>query len=141
MESAHLGLVLDSSVAIAAERRKQPIAAFIEAILATHGPVDLSFSPVTVAELVHGVFGIRLIGVAGVGSESRVVRLPAEDVAAPLLSRDAAWTRLLPGAGARHSVDRGRAVGPVGGDERAMAAAPPRKRVRDVDDEPADDGQ
>lgn len=56
MESAHLGLVLDSSVAIAAERRKQPIAAFIEAILTAHGPVDLSFSPVTVAELVHGIY-------------------------------------------------------------------------------------
>mgnify|MGYP001094566690 CR=1 FL=1 len=56
MESTLLGLVLDSSTVIAAERRKQPVADFIEGILATHGPVDLSLSPVTVAELVHGIY-------------------------------------------------------------------------------------
>lgn len=50
------GLVLDSSTVIAAERKKQPVAAFIESILSTHGPVDLSLSPVTVAELVHGIY-------------------------------------------------------------------------------------
>jgi tRNA(fMet)-specific endonuclease VapC len=54
MESSLLGLVLDSSTVIAAERKK--LAGFIEAILAAHGPVDLSLSPVTVAELVHGIF-------------------------------------------------------------------------------------
>jgi predicted nucleic acid-binding protein len=56
MESALLGLVLDSSAVISAERNKQPIPEFIEAILRTHGPLDLSLSPVTVAELVHGVY-------------------------------------------------------------------------------------
>lgn len=50
------GLVLDSSAVITAERKKQPIAGFIEAILAAHGPVDLSLSPVSVAELVHGIY-------------------------------------------------------------------------------------
>ncbi len=53
MDSTLLGLVLDSSAVIAAERKKQPIADFIEALLAAHGPVELSLSPVTVAELVH----------------------------------------------------------------------------------------
>ena len=48
MAAALLGLVLDSSTAIAAERSKQPIADF-----------DLSLSPVTVAELVHGIFRAR----------------------------------------------------------------------------------
>jgi len=43
--------VLDSSAVISAERKKQPIPKFIEAILRTHGPLDLSLSPVTVAEL------------------------------------------------------------------------------------------
>ena len=52
MESALLGLVLDSSAVISAERKKQPIPKFIEAMLRTHGPLDLSLSPVTVAELV-----------------------------------------------------------------------------------------
>ena len=56
MDSALLGLVLDSSAVIAAERKKQPITDFIEAILAAHGPVDLSLAPVTVAELVHGIY-------------------------------------------------------------------------------------
>jgi tRNA(fMet)-specific endonuclease VapC len=56
MESALLGLVLDSSVVIDAERKKQSVADFIEAILAAHGAVDLSLSPITVAELVHGIY-------------------------------------------------------------------------------------
>ncbi len=59
MESALLGLVLDSSVVIDAERKKQPVTDFIEAIFAAHGPVDLSLSPVTVAELVHGIYRAR----------------------------------------------------------------------------------
>jgi predicted nucleic acid-binding protein len=48
--------VLDSSAVITAERKKQPVTGFIEAILAAHGPVDLSLSPVTVAELVHEIY-------------------------------------------------------------------------------------
>jgi tRNA(fMet)-specific endonuclease VapC len=59
MESTLLGLVLDSSAVISAERNKQPIPAFIEAILRKHGPINLSLSPVTVAELVHGVYRAR----------------------------------------------------------------------------------
>jgi predicted nucleic acid-binding protein len=59
MEPALLGLVLDSSTVIAAERRKESIADFIESILRAHGPLDLSLSPVSVAELVHGVFRAR----------------------------------------------------------------------------------
>jgi predicted nucleic acid-binding protein len=53
------GLVLDSSTAIAAERSKQSVADFIESILRAHGPLDLSLSPITVAELVHGIFRAR----------------------------------------------------------------------------------
>jgi|SRR5580698_7827812 tRNA(fMet)-specific endonuclease VapC len=56
MESPLLGLVLDSSAVIGAERNRQTVAAFIEAILLRHGPVDLGLSPVSVAELVHGVY-------------------------------------------------------------------------------------
>ncbi len=48
--------MLDSSAVIVAERKRQPVTVFIEAILAAHGPVDLSLSPVTVAELVHGIY-------------------------------------------------------------------------------------
>jgi hypothetical protein len=56
MDSALLGLVLDSSTVIAAERRQESIADFVESILRAHGPLDLSLSPVSVAELVHGIF-------------------------------------------------------------------------------------
>jgi predicted nucleic acid-binding protein len=56
MEPALLGLVLDSSAVIAAERRKESIPDFIESILRSYGPLDLSLSPVSVAELVHGIF-------------------------------------------------------------------------------------
>jgi predicted nucleic acid-binding protein len=56
MEPALLGLVLDSSAVIAAERKKQSIPEFIEAIFGAHGQLDLSLSPVTVAELVHGIY-------------------------------------------------------------------------------------
>jgi predicted nucleic acid-binding protein len=56
MESPVLGLVLDSSAVISAERKHQTVQQFIEAILLTHGPLDLSLSPVTVAELVHGIY-------------------------------------------------------------------------------------
>jgi len=47
MDSALLGLVLDSSTVIRAERSKQSIPDFIEAILQAYGPLDLSLSPVT----------------------------------------------------------------------------------------------
>ena len=59
MESALLGLVLDSSTVIAAERRKESITDFVGSILRAHGPLDLSLSPVSVAELVHGIFHAR----------------------------------------------------------------------------------
>lgn len=42
MAAALLGLVLDSSSAIAAERSKQSVAEFVESILRSHGPLDLS---------------------------------------------------------------------------------------------------
>ena len=56
MEPALLGLVLDSSAVIAAEREQQSVFSFIGASLRAHGPVELSLSPVTVAELVHGIY-------------------------------------------------------------------------------------
>ena len=65
MASALLGLVLDSSAVIDAERRQQPVTAFIEGILAAHGPVDLSLSPVTVAELVHGIYRAKTPDASG----------------------------------------------------------------------------
>jgi tRNA(fMet)-specific endonuclease VapC len=56
MEPALLGLVLDSSVVIAAERKKQPVVEFIKAIFLTHGPLELSLPAITLTELVHGIY-------------------------------------------------------------------------------------
>jgi hypothetical protein len=64
MGTALLGLVLDSSAVIQAERARQSIPDFIESILHRFGPLDLSISPVTVSELVHGIYRARLPDVA-----------------------------------------------------------------------------
>jgi predicted nucleic acid-binding protein len=56
MESALLGVVLDSSTVITAERKKLPVPQLIEAIQTAHGEIEVSLSPVTVAELVHGIY-------------------------------------------------------------------------------------
>ncbi len=61
MEPAFLGLVLDSSPVITAERKKQPVSEFIDAILGVHGSLELSLSPVTVAELVHGIYRSKTV--------------------------------------------------------------------------------
>lgn len=65
MAGALLGLVLDSSTAIAAERGKLGVAAFIESIFSAYGPIDLSLSPVTVAEPVHGIYRACTPAIAG----------------------------------------------------------------------------
>ena len=55
MESAVVGLVLDSSVIIAAERRHQNIEELLTEIRQKCGEIEITISAVTVAELVHGV--------------------------------------------------------------------------------------
>lgn len=59
MESAVLGVTLDSSIVITAERKSLPVPQLIEAIQKAHGEIELSLSPVTVAELVHGIYRAR----------------------------------------------------------------------------------
>jgi predicted nucleic acid-binding protein len=56
MESAILGLVLDSSVLIAAERRKLTAAQAIENVQKYVGEVPIVLSAVTVAEIGHGIY-------------------------------------------------------------------------------------
>src|SRR4051812_9371856 len=55
MESPLLGLILDSSVVIAAERKRQTVEQFLTAIAQNFGEVEIAISAVTLAELVHGV--------------------------------------------------------------------------------------
>jgi tRNA(fMet)-specific endonuclease VapC len=59
MDPAVLGVVLDASVVITAERQRLPVREWLDAIRATHGDLELSLSPVTIAELVHGIFRAR----------------------------------------------------------------------------------
>jgi predicted nucleic acid-binding protein len=55
MEPAILGLVLDSSVIIEAERKRRTVEDLLDGIRQVFGEVEISISPVTVAELAHGV--------------------------------------------------------------------------------------
>lgn len=55
MESALLGLILDSSVIIAAERRRQTVEQLLTSVGQTFGEVEIAISAVTLAELFHGV--------------------------------------------------------------------------------------
>src|SRR2546426_11275202 len=56
MEPAILGLVLDSSVLIAVERRKQTPAQIIEDVVKKVGAVPIVLCSLTVAEIGHGIY-------------------------------------------------------------------------------------
>lgn len=50
-----MGIVLDTSVLIAGERRGQGVQAIIQRVLTTHGEQDAALSVVTLVELTHGI--------------------------------------------------------------------------------------
>ena len=54
-----MGIVLDSSVIIAAERRGHTVREILEQLKAVQGDVEIGISVVTVAELVHGAYRTR----------------------------------------------------------------------------------
>jgi predicted nucleic acid-binding protein len=56
MEPAILGVVLDSSVLIEAERRNRTAAQVIEAVVEKVGTVPIILSAMTVAEVGHGIY-------------------------------------------------------------------------------------
>ena len=56
MESAALGLILDSSIFIAAERQRKSVKQILEQIQKAHGEIEVGLSAVTVAELTHGIY-------------------------------------------------------------------------------------
>jgi predicted nucleic acid-binding protein len=55
MDSPFLGLILDSSTIIDAERKRQTVEGLLETLRARFGEVDLCISVVTIAELAHGI--------------------------------------------------------------------------------------
>ncbi len=51
-----MGLILDSSVIVAAERSGHTVPQILEQVRAAHGETEVGLSVVTVAELVHGAY-------------------------------------------------------------------------------------
>ncbi len=51
-----MGIVLDSSVIIAAERRGHTVREILEQVKAVQGEIEIGVSVVTIAELVHGAY-------------------------------------------------------------------------------------
>jgi predicted nucleic acid-binding protein len=51
-----VGIILDSSVIIAAERRGRTVREILEQVKAAHGEIEIGLSVVTIAELVHGAY-------------------------------------------------------------------------------------
>jgi len=51
-----VGIVLDSSVIIAAERRGHTVREILEQVKAVQGEIEVGLSVVTIAELVHGAY-------------------------------------------------------------------------------------
>jgi len=51
-----VGLILDSSVVIAAERRGETIEKFIEQVIAATGDQEAALSSIGLTELVHGIY-------------------------------------------------------------------------------------
>jgi predicted nucleic acid-binding protein len=51
-----VGLILDSSIVIAAERRGHTVRQILEQIKTSYGEIEIGLSVVTVAELIHGVY-------------------------------------------------------------------------------------
>lgn len=56
MEPAHLGLILDTSSIVAAERRGRSVRQFLEQIEASQGRTEIGVSVVSIAELEHGAY-------------------------------------------------------------------------------------
>jgi predicted nucleic acid-binding protein len=59
MEPAGLGIVVDSSILIAAERRGHTVRQILEQIPSSQGEIEIALSVVTIAELVHGAYRAR----------------------------------------------------------------------------------
>lgn len=51
-----MGLILDSSVVVTAERKGKTVRQILEQLYAAHGETDLGLSVVTIAELIHGAY-------------------------------------------------------------------------------------
>ena len=55
MESALVGLILDSTVVIGAERRGHTVRQILEGFKTGYGEIEVGLSVVTIVELIHGI--------------------------------------------------------------------------------------
>jgi tRNA(fMet)-specific endonuclease VapC len=55
VETSFLGLILDSSVVISAERRGHTMRQILEQFKAAYGEIEIGLSVVTIVELTHGI--------------------------------------------------------------------------------------
>jgi tRNA(fMet)-specific endonuclease VapC len=56
MEPSELGVILDSSIAIEAERQQLSVTQFLTRIIQKIGQREVALSAITVAELAHGIY-------------------------------------------------------------------------------------
>jgi predicted nucleic acid-binding protein len=56
VEPASVGIVLGSSISIAAEHRGQTVREILEQVKAAKGEIEIGVSVVTIAELEHGAY-------------------------------------------------------------------------------------
>jgi predicted nucleic acid-binding protein len=54
-----LGLILDTSILIASERRGEAVEDILHQARAAHGEVDIALSAISVVELTHGIYRAR----------------------------------------------------------------------------------
>ncbi len=54
-----MGLILDTGILIASERRKESVEDILRKVRAVHGEIDIALSTVSVVELTHGIYRAR----------------------------------------------------------------------------------
>ena len=54
-----MGIILDSSIIIAAERRGRPVTEILEQVRSAQGELEIGLSVVSIAELVHGAYRLK----------------------------------------------------------------------------------
>ncbi len=54
-----MGLILDTGILIASERRRESVEDILRRVRALHGEIDIALSTVSVVELTHGIYRAR----------------------------------------------------------------------------------
>lgn len=54
-----MGLILDTGILIASERRRESVEDILRQVRALHGEIDIALSTVSVVELTHGIYRAR----------------------------------------------------------------------------------